>query len=59
MDEKTDDGSGRAAGGGLPLARLATIVLVVLALSAAALVALAVLNPEPQPHRIDYGGFNE
>lgn len=41
------------------MGRVVRIALLVVALSVAALVAVAVLNPEPQPLRVDYGGFND
>jgi hypothetical protein len=61
VNENAADEGRRAAGAGagLPLARIAKIVLVILAFCAAGLVAVAVLNPAPQPHRVDYGGFHE
>lgn len=55
------DGDGedaRTGGGRSPFARLATIALGLVALAIAALVAVAVLNPQPEQHRIDYGGFD-
>ena len=39
------------------VARVVMIALALLALSVAGLVAVAVLNPQPEPQRVDYGGF--
>jgi len=54
-----EGGPGKAAASrGLRPARVVKILLVVFVLSAAALVTVAALTPEPQALRVDYGGFD-
>ena len=47
-----------AAKRGLRPVRVVKILILLFALSAGALLTVAVLNPEPQVLRIDYGGFD-
>jgi len=59
VTEKVEEEPKQSGGPGLSLARLAKFALVALALGIAALVAVALLNPQPEKHRVDYGGFQQ
>ncbi|MGI9432373.1 MAG: hypothetical protein ACR2PQ_09180 [Myxococcota bacterium] len=55
------DGTGQgepAAKPGVRPVRVVKILLVLFVLSVGALVTVAVLNPEPEALRVDYGGFD-